>query len=209
MEVVRGLRHFIVEEIRTARRFLRKAGVAGNLGELDFLVFNEHSDNTDLSPYLEPALQGHDTGIISEAGVPCVADPGSAIVRLAHEKGITVVPLTGPASLLLALMASGFNGQNFLFHGYLPIEQQSRARRIREIEGAAYSKDQTQVFIEVPYRNVQLFQALLGNCREGTLICVATDLTAPAEMIRVKTVKDWKGKVPDINKRPTVFLLYK
>jgi 16S rRNA (cytidine1402-2'-O)-methyltransferase len=153
-------------------------------------------------------LKGEDSGIISEAGTPCVADPGSMVVRLAHESGIRVVPLVGPSSILLALMASGFNGQQFVFHGYLPIEKPARARRLREIEQEIVKKDQTQVFIETPYRNLQLLQAITETCRESTLLCLAISLTTPEELIITLPIREWKKKKPDLNKKPTVFLLY-
>ncbi len=209
LQVILRLKYFIVEELRTTRRFLRSAGVTGNLDELNFLVFNEHSDKLDLAAFCEPLLHGNDVGLISEAGIPCVADPGSEIVRQAHEKDIRVKPLVGASSLLLALMASGFNGQNFVFHGYLPIEKAARSKKLKELENAVYSKDQTQVFIEVPYRNIQLLQAITETCRNGTMVSVATDLTTDQESIVVKTVANLKTCMPDINKKPTVFLLYR
>lgn len=203
------LRYFIVEELKTARRFLRKAGVTGDFADFHFLLFNEHTDKKHLQQYIEPLLQGHDMGILSEAGLPCIADPGSEIVRLAHQHKIKVVPLSGPSSIFLALMASGFNGQNFVFHGYLPIEKTARTKKIKEIENAVYSKGQTQIFIEAPYRNLQLFHTIVTTCQAETIVCTATDLTTDQESIQVKTVKEWKNKVPDINKKPTVFLLYR
>jgi 16S rRNA (cytidine1402-2'-O)-methyltransferase len=203
-----NLRYFIVEELRTARRFLRKAGVTSDFSDFHFLVFNEHSDRTLLEQYIDPLLKGHDVGLLSEAGMPCIADPGSEIVKLAHLHNIHVVPLTGPSSIFLALMASGFNGQNFVFHGYLPIDKKARWKKIKEMELDIFSKDQTQVFIEAPYRNIQLFQAIAETCQPGTFLCTATDLTSENEVIRVKTIKEWKKEVPAINKRPTVFLLY-
>ena len=148
-------------------------------------------------------------GLLSEAGTPCIADPGAEIVRLAHQNNITVIPLTGPSSLLLSLMASGFNGQNFVFHGYLPIEKNSRVKKIREIEKSVYTNDQTQVFIEAPYRNLQLFKAITEVCADNTMLCIATDLTMESEAITVKSVRFWKDKNPDIHKKPTIFLLYK
>jgi 16S rRNA (cytidine1402-2'-O)-methyltransferase len=209
LQIIRQLDHFIVEELRTARRFLRKAGKEGNLDDSAFMVFNEHSDRADLSSYLEPLLNGNDAGLLSEAGIPCVADPGSEIVLLAVKSGIRIVPLTGPSSIFLALMASGFNGQNFAFNGYLPIEKQARAKRLRELEIMAWQKDQTQIFIEVPYRNTQLLQAITEVCRPETLICIATDLTTNEEKIVTMPVREWKNHPPDFNKKPTVFLLYR
>ena len=176
-EIIGGLKYFIVEEIRTARRFLKKIIPEIDIDSLTFVLYNEHSGDTGASSFLEPVLNGQDAGIIPEAGTPCVADPGAIVVRLAHESGIRVVPMVGPSSLLLALMASGFNGQNFVFHGYLPIDKKDRARRLREIEQDIIRKDQTQIFIETPYRNLQLLQAITETCQESTLLCIAASLT--------------------------------
>lgn len=208
-EIISKVKYFIVEEIRTARRFLKKICPEIDIDSLTFTLYNEHSSSIDISSFLEPLLKGEDAGIISEAGTPCVADPGSLVVRLAHESGIRVVPLVGPSSILLALMASGFNGQQFVFHGYLPIDKPARARRLREIEQEILKKDQTQVFIETPYRNLQLLQAITETCQESTLLCIATSLTTSEESIITLPIKEWKKKKPDINKKPTVFLLYR
>lgn len=207
LDIIRKLTHLIVEEASTARRFLRKAGFTGDLQTIDLRIFNEHSGREDLLPYLEPALHGEDIGLLSEAGVPCIADPGFEIVELAHQLGVTVRPLTGPSSIILALMASGFNGQNFAFHGYLPIERSERARKIKEIEKASREKQQTQVFIETPYRNRQMLAALAETCGRQTRICVAADLTLGSERIEVRSAGDWKGDHPEFHKRPAVFLL--
>jgi 16S rRNA (cytidine1402-2'-O)-methyltransferase len=207
--IIHSLNHFIVEELRTARRFLRAAGVKKSFDSgITLSVFNEHTAPDAVEDCLSPLFQGHDVGILSEAGVPCVADPGSPLIQAAHSKGVRVIPLTGPSSILLALMASGFNGQNFTFHGYLPVEDDQRSKKLREIEKAAREKDQTQIFIETPYRNQKMFDAILHVCSPGTRLCIAVDLTLPEEMVLTKTVKDWKGKTPDIQKRPAVFLLY-
>ncbi len=207
-EIIRKVKYFIVEEIRTARRFLKKVCPEIEIDSLTFMLYNEHNNSADASSFLDPLLKGEDAGILSEAGTPCVADPGSLMVRLAHESGIRVVPLVGPSSILLALMASGFNGQQFVFHGYLPIEKPARARRLREIEQAILKKDQTQVFIETPYRNLQLFQTIIETCQESTLLCLAISLTTSEESIITLPIKEWKKKKPDINKKPAVFLLY-
>ena len=153
-------------------------------------------------------LVGVDTGLLSEAGTPCVADPGSEIVELAHQNGIRVVPLPGPSSILLALSASGFNGQNFAFHGYLPIEKRERQRKIREIERAAYDNDQTQIFIETPYRNKALLEALTQTCKPSSRLCLALNLTTQSEQIFVRSIADWRVSKTDIHKKPAVFLLY-
>jgi 16S rRNA (cytidine1402-2'-O)-methyltransferase len=208
-QVISKIKYFIVEEIRTARRFLIKICPEINIDDLTFTLYNEHSNSNDAAAFLEPPLKGQDMGIISEAGIPCVADPGSLIVCLAHESGIRVVPLVGPSSLLLALMASGFNGQEFAFHGYLPIDKPDRSKRIREIEQDIYKKNQTQVFIETPYRNLQLFQAITETCQESTFLCLATLLTTLEESIITLSIKEWNKIKPDLNKKPTVFLLYR
>lgn len=207
IDILRKLSHFIAEEASTARRFLRKAGFTADFESTTLLVFNEHSNKSDLLSYLEPALRGEDIGLLSEAGVPCIADPGFEIVELAHQLGIRVRPLTGPSSIILALMASGFNGQNFVFHGYLPIERSERARKIKEIEKASKEKKQTQVFIETPYRNKQLLAALAETCNRQTRICLALDLTLITEKIEVRPAAEWKGDHQEVHKRPAVFLL--
>jgi len=210
LSVLRRLDHFIVEELRTARRFLLKGGVpASRLDGIRFLVYNEHSQDDVVYECLEPALNGHDIGLLSEAGAPCVADPGAEIVRMAHENGIRVVPLTGPSSLLLALMASGFNGQHFAFHGYLPAEKALREKKIKELERMAHEKNQTQIFIETPYRNRQLFESLVKTCSPGTQLCIAASLTAGDEMIATRTIAEWRESVPDLHKKPVIFLLYR
>jgi 16S rRNA (cytidine1402-2'-O)-methyltransferase len=211
LSVLRELDHFIVEELRTARRFLLTAGVpAARLDVIRFLVYNEHSAGDAVHECLEPALNGHHTGLLSEAGAPCVADPGAEIVRMAHEHRIRVVPLTGPSSLLLALMASGFNGQNFTFHGYLPADRTLREKKIRELERLAHERDQTQIFIETPYRNLRLFESLVKTCQPGTRLCIAASLTAEDEMIAARNIAEWRrGPGPDILKKPAIFLLYR
>lgn len=203
----KALRYFIAEEATTARRFLRKTSFDADFSETQIMVFNEHSASDDLLPYLEPAMQGHDIGLLSEAGAPCVADPGARIVEYAHQLGIRIVPLVGPSSILLALMASGFNGQQFVFHGYLPIEQHQRTRAIRSLERAAAELHQTQIFIETPYRNRQLLDALVRTCSPATRICIAADLTLPSEQIMVRSAAEWKEPHPDFHKRPAVFLI--
>jgi 16S rRNA (cytidine1402-2'-O)-methyltransferase len=209
LKIIRRLEYFIAEEIRTARRFLIKAGIHKPVDDLKFMVFNEHSGEQDIEECLLAALSGHDTGLLSEAGVPCVADPGSMVVRAAHDLGIRVVPLTGPSSILLALMASGFNGQNFAFQGYLPSDKILRVKKIKELEKIISEKDQTQIFIETPYRNLQVFESLIRVCRPETHLCMATDVTGVHEVIRSQSIADWQNQKPDIHKKPTIFLLYR
>lgn len=209
LKVIRSLDCFIVEELKTARRFLRKAGFTSEFDKVTFHVFNEHSPPPSFEEFLSVADTGRDVGLLSEAGSPCVADPGSEIVRLAHENGIIVKPLTGPSSILLSLMASGFNGQNFVFLGYLPVDKQLRSKKLKEIERTASEKKQTQIFIETPYRNEQMFQSILQSCSESTMLGLGIGLTGQVEKISVYTVGDWKKMKPVLGKTPAVFLLYR
>lgn len=207
-EVTGQLKHFIVEDIRTARRFLKKIRPDIIIDELSFQVLNEHTPQDEIPAMLAPMLEGNDAGLLSEAGLPCIADPGSILVGFAHEHGIRVVPLSGPSSIFLALMASGFNGQNFVFHGYLPVDKKERIQKIKELEAAAYQKDQTQIFIETPYRNIQMLESLSQSCRPYTKICVALDLTLPTERIINCTASQCLLQ-KDVNKKPAVFLIYR
>lgn len=207
-QVAGELRHFIVEDVRSARRFLKKINPEIIIDECSFLVLNEHTPMEEIRQLLTPLKEGHHVGLISEAGLPCVADPGSTLVGYAHEIGIRVVPLSGPSSIFLALMASGFNGQNFVFHGYLPVDKRERIQKIKEIETAAYQKNQTQIFIETPYRNNQMLESLIAACKPETKICIAFDLTLPGETIIQSTAKRLNTNRPDLNKKPAVFLLY-
>ena len=208
-KILSSLDIFIVEELRTARRFLRKVGFNKPFEEVTLHLLNEHTDLSKIGNYLDEAEKGKDIGLFSEAGTPCIADPGSVIVKIAHKRDIRVVPLTGPSSIMLALMASGFNGQNFAFIGYLPIDKKEAANKIRQLEKAIYQNNQTQIFIETPYRNNRLFEILLNTCSDSTMICVASDLTSEKEFIKTLSVRDWKYQKPDIHKIPAVFLMYK
>lgn len=207
LRVVKGLRHFVVEDIRTARRHLRKMVPEIVIDDLEFMELNEHSQRMGLEMLLEPIARGLDVGILSEAGCPGIADPGADLVRIAHEKGVKVVPLVGPSSILLALMASGMNGQNFAFLGYLPVKPPERHHAIRETERNSARTGQTQIFIETPYRNTKLIEDLLVVCHPHTRLCIAADLTLESEFVVTKTIAEWKKSVPDINKRPAIFLL--
>jgi 16S rRNA (cytidine1402-2'-O)-methyltransferase len=207
--IVGSIKVFITENIRTTRRFLKKMDAGINIESLTFHVLDQHTRAEDTGDYLNHALDGHDTGLISEAGTPCIADPGAEIVRRAHESGIRVIPLSGPNSIMLALMASVFNGQNFQFHGYLPIASRDRARKIKELERLAWQANQTQIFIETPYRNMSVLEALLKNCQESTALCIACDLTLESESISTKTIGQWRKEHPGLHKRPAVFLLYR
>lgn len=200
---------FIVEELRTARRFLKKAGYKKDFEEVDFFVLNEHTKQEEIEDYLKPIEDNRNIGLMSEAGLPCVADPGSMVVSLAQRKGIRVKPLVGASSLMMALMSSGFNGQNFAFVGYLPVDKFLRVKRIKELEMLVSKYNQTQIFIEAPYRNNQMMESLVNNLNAETLICVGVDISMDSEEIITKTARDWKKTNIDLNKRNTVFLIYK
>jgi len=207
--IVNSLDEFVVEDEKSARRYLKKMEISRPLQEINLQVLNEHTPQEDVSALLKPVLEGKNLGILSEAGCPAIADPGSDLVKAAHEKNIKVIPLVGPSSILLALMASGFNGQSFCFNGYLPKEKSDRIKKLKELESLVYKRDQTQLFIETPYRNQHLFEDIIKNCSASTMLCIACDLTLSSEFIRTMTVTDWKKNVPDLNKRPAIFLLYK
>jgi 16S rRNA (cytidine1402-2'-O)-methyltransferase len=202
------LQVFIVENVRTARRFMRKAGFTGQFDDLTFYELNKHTPPEALGGFLKNAEEGKDIGLLSEAGCPCIADPGQLVVQQAHQLGIRVMPLTGPSSILLGLMASGFNGQRFAFHGYLPIKGPERARALRELEKQAYLEDQTQIFMETPFRNDQMLEAILSSCRSETMLCIACDLTKEDEYIRTRSIADWKKEKPALHKRTSIFLIY-
>ncbi|MDR2763680.1 MAG: SAM-dependent methyltransferase [Tannerella sp.] len=208
-DVILHIRHFIVENVRTARRFLKKAAPSIVIDELTFFELNKHTPPEQISSFLTPLAKGESVGVISEAGCPAVADPGADVVALAQRKGYCVRPLVGPSSLLLALMASGFNGQNFAFHGYLPIEASARTERIRMLEARIYSENQTQLFIETPYRNGRLLEDIVRTCRATTQLCIAAGITGEEEYIRTRPVKEWAGRQPDLNRKPAIFLIYK
>lgn len=200
---------FIVENIRTARRFLKKVNPAIVIDDLTFFELNQHTDKKEIIRFLEPIQKGMDIGIISEAGCPAVADPGAEVVKIAHTKNIQVVPMVGPSSILLALMASGMSGQNFAFNGYLPIKDPEKSNQIKLLERRMQTEGQTQIFIETPYRNAQLLNDLLKNCDPQTMLCIATDITLDSEFILAKPVSYWKNHIPDIQKRPAIFMIGK
>jgi 16S rRNA (cytidine1402-2'-O)-methyltransferase len=208
-QVISSLSVFIVENIRTARRFLKKVNPAIVIDELTFFELNQHTEKKDIIRFLEPHQQGLDIGIISEAGCPGIADPGAEVVRIAHTKNIRVVPLVGPSSILLALMASGMSGQNFAFNGYLPIKNPEKSQQIKMLEKRMQLEGQTQIFIEAPYRNAQLLEALLQHCEPETLLCIAADITMDTEFILAKPISFWKTNIPDIQKRPAIFMIGK
>lgn len=209
LDIMNSLDYFIVENIRSARRFLSRAGVARKIEELEFVELNEHTTSSaDVERMLKPVLEGRSAGVISEAGVPGVADPGADIVALAHSHDVRVVPLVGPSSILMSVMASGLNGQSFAFVGYLPIKDGERQRRLKELEHRVRTEHQAQVFIEAPYRNVKLFDTLIKSLSPQMRLAVAADITSPNEYIHTHTIAQWrKLGVPDIAKRPTIFIL--
>ena len=208
-ELLASCHTFIVEELRTARRFLKKAGYPHAIDDTVFYELNEHTSHEDIGHYLNAIERGENIGLLSEAGLPCVADPGAMITKVAQRRGIEIVPLVGPSSLMLALMASGFNGQSFAFVGYLPVDKSKRAAAIRHLEERLHREHQTQLFIEAPYRNNQMLEALSSTLNPQTMICVACDLTLPTQYIRSFTAAKWqkeRTKV-DLHKRNTVFLI--
>ena len=209
IEIIQGIKHFIVEDVRSARRFLKKVDREFDIDSLSFYPLNKHTSAEDISGYLKPLLAGQSMGVISEAGCPAVADPGADVVAIAQRKNLKVVPLVGPSSIILSVMGSGFNGQSFAFHGYLPIEPGERVKRIKQLEQRIYSENQTQLFIETPYRNHKMVDDLLQNCRPQTKLCIAANLTCEGEYIKTRAISEWKGKVTDLSKIPCIFLLYK
>ena len=207
--IVKEIQYFIVENIRTARRYLKKIDHSINIDDLNFYELNEHTNKNVLEEFLKPIHNGFDVGIISEAGCPGIADPGADVVKIAHEKNIKVVPLVGPSSILLSLMASGMNGQNFAFLGYIPVKQVERIKAIRDIEKRSGMEKQTQIFIEAPYRNTKLLEDLVSTLNDQTRLCIAVDLTLETEYVKTQTIATWKKGVPDINKRPAIFLIHR
>jgi 16S rRNA (cytidine1402-2'-O)-methyltransferase len=203
---IEHLRVFFVEEIKSARRLLKKLNPSLVIDQCVFYDLNEHTPFKEVENNFKQSSD-QDIGIISEAGCPCVADPGAAVVLLAHKYGREVIPLVGPSSIMLALMASGFNGQNFAFNGYLPKERMERIKKIKDLEKRSASEKQTQIFMEAPYRNQNLFGDILQNCGSNTLLCVAVDLMGPTQYIKTHTISQWKSESIDINKRPALFLL--
>ena len=207
--VIDSLDYFIVENVRSARRFLSKAGIARKIDELEFVELNEHTvAGQAVEAMVKPLLAGRSAGVISEAGVPGVADPGALVVAACHRKGIKVVPLVGPSSILLAMMASGLNGQSFAFNGYLPVKPPERSKALKALERRAHTEHQSQIFIEAPYRNVKLMEQMLQVCAGETTLTVACDITSPDEFILSLPIAQWRRVgMPDIAKRPTIFII--
>lgn len=209
IDIIKGIRHFIVENTRTARRFLKKCDPTFDIAAATFYELNGHTDPAEVGTYLEPLRGGLPVGVMSEAGCPAVADPGAAVVGIAQREGLRVVPLVGPSSILMALMASGFNGQGFTFNGYLPIDPREREKKLKELEALSRRLDMTQIFIETPYRNNRMVESLVRSLRGDTMLCVACDVTAPeGETIVSRRVAEWKGAKYDFDKRPAIFLIY-
>lgn len=208
VRIIQSIKHFIVEDLRTTRRFLKRVDKAINIDELTFFELNKHTRAEDIPTFIKAAEEGHDMGIVSEAGCPGVADPGADVVAIAHQKGLQVVPLVGPSSILMAMMASGMNGQNFAFNGYLPVDKSGNIKTIKHLEERSIREKQTQIFIETPFRNVKMMQDLLFALKPSTRLCVACNVTCLDEYIVTKTVSQWRNvKTPDIDKRPTIFLI--
>ncbi|MBR5395919.1 MAG: SAM-dependent methyltransferase [Bacteroidaceae bacterium] len=216
-EVIMGIRHFIVEEIRSARRFLRKTDREFPIDDCTFYEMGKHADEKQFSAYLQPLREGKPVGVISEAGCPAVADPGADIVRIAQREGLRVVPLVGPNSMIMAVMSSGLGGQSFAFNGYLPVEPSDRAKRLKALESRAWTEGQTQLFIETPFRNQKMFQSLLSTLRPQTRLCIAAGITTADEYIRTLRISEWKKEeLPlkgaggaDLSKVPAIFLINK
>ena len=208
-EIILGIRHFIVEDVRTARRFLKLVDRSIDIDQLTFYTLNKHTNPDEVASMLRPLEEGSPMGVISEAGCPAVADPGADVVAIAQREGLQVIPLVGPSSIILAVMGSGFNGQSFAFNGYLPIEPEERIKTLKKLEQRAYTENQTQLFIETPYRNSKMMADILKACRPQTHLCIAAGLTTKDEYIKTCTVKDWNGKLPALEKIPCIFLIYK
>jgi len=205
--IINEIDTYIVENIRSARRFLKKIGIIKPIDELTFFELNKRTQLSDLPAFLNGINEGKNIGVLSESGCPGIADPGADIVALAQQQNIKVIPLVGPSSILLALMASGFNGQSFCFNGYLPKNQKERTRKLKELERLVKTKQQTQLFIETPYRNQHVLEDILKNCFNTTKLCIAVDITLSSEHITTKTVEDWKKTNINLNKRPCLFLI--
>ena len=208
VKIAQNLEYFVVESEKSARHFLSSIKTAKPVRELTLNLLNEHTLDKDVATLLAPLLAGNDVGLMSDAGCPAIADPGAKLVALAHQKGIRVLPMVGPSSILLSLMASGLNGQQFAFLGYLPVDKAQRVQKLKEIEKRAQTHNETQIFIETPYRNLHMLEALLSNCNANTRLCIASQVSMPDEMIVTKSISQWKqSALPELHKKPTVFLL--
>ncbi len=206
-QLVSGLRHFVVEDIKSARRYLRRIDRNFPIDDSVFFELNKRTELKDLGRFLKPAKEGHSIGVISEAGCPGIADPGAELVALAHETGIRVAPLTGPSSILLALMGSGFSGQEFTFHGYLPKDRKERVKRLKDFEADTRRTGHTHIFMDTPFRNMNVLDDLLNELADTTLLCIASNITLPDESVWTMTVENWREKAYDLSKKPTMFLI--
>lgn len=207
LRIIKELRYFVVENIRSARRFLKSVDRSINIDSLTFTELSEHTRPDEVEAMLAPISEGHSIGVISEAGCPAVADPGADLVAAAQRKGCRVVPMVGPSSIILSLMASGFNGQHFTFHGYLPVESKARTNALRAIEREIRSDRSTHIFIETPYRNNRLIEEMCRTLAPDTLLCIASDITGPAESVVTLPIARWRTRRPDCSRIPTIFLL--
>lgn len=208
-KVIEHLDHYIVENEKSARRAIKGISPGKSQPSLELYILNKYTDTMEIPNFLAPCLQGISVGLLSEAGVPGVADPGAEVVKLAHQKGIQVVPLVGPSSILMAMMSSGMNGQNFAFNGYLPIDQQERKQALKRLERVSQENDQSQLFIETPYRNDKMLQDIVNTVHPDTAVCIACDITLPSEFIVTKPASFWKNNPPGLHKRPAIFIIHK
>ena len=208
-KVVEQIDYFIVENEKSARRFIKKITPKKSQSSLELMLLDKYADAFETDGYLDVCKQGVNVGLLSEAGVPAVADPGATIVKLAHDNNIQVVPLVGPSSILMAIMASGMNGQSFAFNGYLPIDKGDRKRALKDLEKLSKDKNQSQIFIETPYRNEKMFADLKAILAPTTNLCIAADITLPSEYIKTLSIKDWKFQTPDLHKKPAIFIIHK
>lgn len=208
-KVIEQIDYYIVENEKSARRFIKKISPKKSQPELTIKLLDKYAVEEETQKYLDVCAQGVNVGLLSEAGVPAIADPGASIVKLAHQKNIKVVPLVGPSSILMAMMSSGMNGQNFAFNGYLPIDKGERKRAIKELERLSLDKNQSQIFIETPYRNEKMLADLKSILSPTTSLCIAADITLPSEYIKTMMIKDWKHQQPDLHKKPAIFIIQK
>ena len=206
---IENVDHYIAENEKSARRFIKRISPTKNQPDLQFELLNKYTEPSEIPSFLDPCIRGLDMVLLSEAGAPGIADPGADVVRIAHQKQIRVVPLVGPSSITMAMMASGMNGQNFAFNGYLPIDKVDRKKAIKELERLSKDRNQSQIFIETPYRNEKMFTDLKATLTPGTRLCIAADITLPDEYIKTYTIAEWKQQQPDLHKRPAIFIIQK
>jgi 16S rRNA (cytidine1402-2'-O)-methyltransferase len=206
-DIINNLKYFVVEDLRTARRYMSRLKIDTPIDELNFALLNEHTEAKTISSLFSPVLQGYDLGLLSDAGMPCIADPGEELVQIAHNYGITVIPLVGPSSIFLALAASGLSGEKFSFEGYLPAKIPDLVKTIRRLEQQSRQDNQSKIFIETPYRSAKMVETILNTCSLDTFVCIASNITAADEFIQTRQVREWKKNVPELNKKPCIFIL--